>query len=1595
MKKTSRLLILGIFILGIIFASFFSKAYAAETKTINAKSIRDEYSYGFLDKNDVIQRNLKLFEVNNENADFLIYCARGGLGFGGNGAIKPLDYTQIADFKTQKAEVVNKYKEFFGVNLDRNEDIVIEYSFIKAKFNETTNNEEERFNNLKNFLNNNTDKVTYTTNNDNKLDFKDDSTSLVITVTYKNVNIYNAILGLIDNMYLPKNTNITPMRKEWLNDAGIRETSITDEQIDATQQMALWYFTNLGAEKELENVFSFTTSPSISVRMKLSTIDLLAKEDLDLSDFENVPDCLGTLYTHLLTNAIQDSYSYKTDGTTVEAAPKIEFAETSTKLSIKEVKPSATNYYLIGPFKLENTGSNNYNNFSYKLIGIDSAGKETEIVLDDSGMGQIIVTDANGIKDLGDIESRISQGEFYIRVIKNLAFAPTDNIYNISNFRMELSYDYYKSSASLWTTESKEDQPVIIVNKAKETDNDDKSTSQIEGKFNIEIVKIDAANELKLPGATFTIEDDSRQIVALTNNQDGTFITGNIKIESKDDKFIYTITETKAPVGYEGIASPITIEITVKEQNGEYVIDEAVMKEDVQGVVLDVNEAGTTIKLTVENKEKQEFDLALRKYITKLERDNKNIEIINKRELNNIDTSTIATKGTATYNHRKDPVEVETGDIVTYTFRVYNEGAIDGYVNSITDYLPEGVEFYTEGLTEIESTDSNIEIWEKSVFDGYTPGTTCTTRYTFNKTSRELTITREYHHTSSVINNETGELEKGTIEDHIFKLSAYNKDDDGKEQYDATEFLTGYIKGLNYGELDVKFKVTATSADNAQILTNVATMTYESVGDEKVADRDSKGETFNKVTNLNTTDVGYTGKDNYTLVELEENKHFEGQEDDDDFEKIIIRGIDFDLALRKFITEINGEELSESREPSIDLTTLDEGQVNEKGQREYTATYTHPKTSVTVHKGDIVTYKLRVYNEGEVDGFATKVVDYLPEGLGLLLQHNTTIDNQWKVNSSAEMIPLVGEDGFYKNERDVLNLELEDFIGVTSLEDVLVVTGKAEIESNLIQDDKILAYDKKAEATEGWQKADVGAGGLFYEEIEVACIVLADNTFKGNLINIAEISEDKAVDENGNEISANDRDSIPGNVDLDNYEIKDKNSTYQQDDDDYEPLSLEYFDLALRKFITKVNGEEPAVSREPQVDVTPLVEGTSTTAKYNHPKDPLYVANGDEVEYTIRVYNEGSKAGYAYEIADDIPEGLVFDPENETNIKYGWKMYKETSDNAADFDYVYDNKKYVETEKTEEATVIRTRYLDTYLLKAFDPDNKAINYGDVKVVFTIDEKYTDATRLIKNEAQITEDSGDDIDSDPNKWQGEDDEDIEYVHVKYFDLSLLKWVTKSIVTVDGETVTTETGFQPNTGLTETTGIRGNEEAEPVAKVEINRKKLKDTVVKFVYKIRVTNEGEIAGYATEVTDYVPVGLEFLESDNTEYGWTVSEQGKVTTRALETVLLQPGESQELEIVFRWINGADNLGIKTNVAEISEDYSENDDKSPDIDSDPEYIDIENYEKEQEDDDDFALVILSITTGGGAAMAYTGLVTAVIAILAVGIFLIKKYVMI
>ena len=83
------------------------------------------------------------------------------------------------------------------------------------------------------------------------------------------------------------------------------------------------------------------------------------------------------------------------------------------------------------------------------------------------------------------------------------------------------------------------------------------------------------------------------------------------------------------------------------------------------------------------------------------------------------------------------------------------------------------------------------------------------------------------------------------------------------------------------------------------------------------------------------------------------------------------------------------------------------------------------------------------------------------------------------------------------------------------------------------------------------------------------------------------------------------------------------------------------FDLSLRKFISEVNGKVPTISREPVVDVSKLKAKTATTAIYNHPKTILEVPEEATITYTIRVYNEGEKDGYASEITDHLPEAMT------------------------------------------------------------------------------------------------------------------------------------------------------------------------------------------------------------------------------------------------------------------------------------------------------------------------------------------------------------------
>ena len=1021
------------------------------------------------------------------------------------------------------------------------------------------------------------------------------------------------------------------------------------------------------------------------------------------------------------------------------------------------------------------------------------------------------------------------------------------------------------------------------------------------------------------------------------------------------------------------------------------------------------------------------FDLALRKYIVGVTRNGVKQDIseltgripdINKVPLNSTDT-------TAEYKHRKDPVPVETGDLVEYIIAIYNEGEIAGRATEIIDYLPEGLEFYSANSTD------------------YT--------FTVSSDKRKITITQK---TSD-------------------NLAAYD--------------------GTTLDSKEIKFTCVVTKKEDKlqdTILTNIAEITecYDAnnvkmyqTGD----DRDSEPNNLRRPTDENLP--SYKGNDSNKSDLTDKSYHYKGQQDDDDFEKLKVTTPEFDLALRKFITHINGTEVENSREPVVDTTPLKNGTGT-------TAKYTHPKNPLVVKIGETVRYKIRIYNEGDVDGYVTVIEDYLPEELEMVPTSESTINEKygWSVHGRV-------------------------------------------ITSTYLNGQVIKAYD--------------GGDKLDYKDVEIECRVKDTENVGKILTNIAQINGE----------SQDDRDSKPSNVVKPTDTNLPEYAENQEDDDDYEKVKIYQpeYDLALRKFIVEINGVKPDESRVPVVDVTPLKDGTGTTAKYTHPKNPLVVRNGDIVVYTIRVYNEGKFNGYAEEIKDNIPEGLEYIIDNEINIEYRWKLsddekqvstdylskgrdkdnvikafdsdtmetldYKDVKiafkviepntstriitniaeikkDDGKDIDSTPDNDipdeddidvehiklKYfdlalrkfitkvesktgenlpIETDETkdvsrepkveidengkikyihpkdpvivansdvviytlrvyneggvdgyadeikddvpnglelipdheinvqygwvmydedgkvtddpEKAKTIRTTYLseeksEDNVIKAFDRETMDTpDYKEVKVAFKVVEKNVDEERIIINTAEISKDSDDDEDSTPdNDVPNEDDIDKEYVEVKYFDLSLLKWVSKVMITEKGETKVTETGFN------------GLEDPEPVVKIELKPNQINSIVLKYEYGIKITNEGQIAGYAKEVADYIPEGLEFIPEDNPL--WKLEKDGKIVTRQLEDKLLQPGESTIITVVFKWKNSKDNFGTKVNWAEISEDANDKD--AEDIDSTP------DNEVRGEDDIDYAVITLIPKTG--QVTAFIILPTIVLAVLSTGIVLIKKYVL-
>ena len=170
----------------------------------------------------------------------------------------------------------------------------------------------------------------------------------------------------------------------------------------------------------------------------------------------------------------------------------------------------------------------------------------------------------------------------------------------------------------------------------------------------------------------------------------------------------------------------------------------------------------------------------------------------------------------------------------------------------------------------------------------------------------------------------------------------------------------------------------------------------------------------------------------------------------------------------------------------------------------------------------------------------------------------------------------------------------------------------------------------------------------------------------------------------------------------------------------------------------------------------------------------------------------------------------------------------------------------------------------------------------------------------------------------------------------FDLKLDKYISKiTINTVDG----VETHNYNN---------------ETLAKVELSSRKIEGANVIIEYDVVVTNEGEVAGYATSVKDKMPTDLSFSSELNSDWH---EEGNALVSNNLGNQIILPGESKTLKLVLTKTMTQTNTGITTNTAEIQDSYNNN--GTEDTDTTP------GNGVEGEDDIGSADVIISIKTGG------------------------------
>lgn len=588
---------------------------------------------------------------------------------------------------------------------------------------------------------------------------------------------------------------------------------------------------------------------------------------------------------------------------------------------------------------------------------------------------------------------------------------------------------------------------------------------KIKGSYVIKLTKRDLDTKNLLNGIIFDITavDSNNNPVELVHSLNGEKInlTGLETGKTSDDGIIeikdininaiesYTIIISERLSGNYKKLEPIKINVKIKLENGNYVLDEdAISFKDGDREDVTLDKQNNTILLDIANKKvKGSFDFEL----IKADRLDSN------KRLDGADFEVIITKN-STEIYKEILTTDENGYISIPQTKIENENEI--YNFTITEKkAPEGYVSIDEPITFSVKTIKINEEYElepkaDDVFDNgkiIVNERLIQVNVVNDQIAPDYEIDGKYNIAIRKINSETKEGLNG-VKLHIVAI-----DDDENNVIDK-DFVTEQINGEN-GYIQI----------NDISILKVGTHKYQIEEIETVNGyvKFERPITFELEVGLNDEEDAYEIKSVKNIGDYSGKVKIEKNEGTNDLIIILPNNPTKeigDLSLRKFITSVNEKPLDVSRAPVAKLNS-------QTGKIEYSQT----KKPLEVKIGDYILYTIRIYNEGAIDGTATVIKDYLPQGLEYVT--NNVVNNQYKWKM----------------------LDKEGKVTDNSKDAVFIAT-------DYLNGSVIPAYS--------------GEGSPTYLEVKVVLKVTADAEEEGRLVNIAFIAEDNIED----------RDSTPDNT---------------------------------------------------------------------------------------------------------------------------------------------------------------------------------------------------------------------------------------------------------------------------------------------------------------------------------------------------------------------------------------------------------------------------------------------------------------------------------